>query len=76
MLSLQDMLDIAIRYPTRMADQMILACYERAYELGVRLRAPTRPRPNPPPERGARPRDGTDYERLVTSNTDTRRNHV
>ena len=71
--TLQQMLDIAMRHATAMADAMVVACYEKAHELGVRLRAPAA-RPDAP-ARGQRPAEKADWERMVRRNSDTRRNH-
>lgn len=76
-MTLQELLNIAMRYATAMSDAMILACYECAYEDGVTLSAPTRDdaRLHVWPTRGKRPKAETDYELMVKGNTDTRLNH-
>lgn len=76
-MTLQELLDIAMRYATALSDAMILACYECAYETGVKLRAPSREeaRSRAWQTKGKRPKSETDYERMVRLNTDTKRNH-
>ena len=57
-MTLQQLLDIAMRYAT-----------ECAYETGVKLQAPKRPRGWA--TKGKRPTNEPDYERMVRGNTDT-----
>ena len=77
-MTLQELLKIAMRYATRMSDALILACYERAYEDGIKLHAPTRAqaRSHAWPTKGKRPKHETDFEQMVVENSDTRHNHV
>lgn len=73
-MSLQELLDIACRHLTAMADAMVAACVQKALETGESIRV----------QRahgqwggiGARPGDGTDWKALVEGNTDTRATHV
>lgn len=76
--SLQELLEIALRYATAMSDAMVLAVYRIACKLGVRLARPSWPRERTSArvERGERPEDGADWRRLVETNADTRLNHV
>lgn len=73
-MSLQELLDIACRHFTSMADAMVAACLQKAVETGeaiiVRCERERRGR------RGERPREDTDWRALVEGNTDTRRTHV
>ena len=71
----QEMFEIACRYATAMADAMVLACLERAHELGVSLKRPA-PRPSVATARGTRPSEDVDWERMVRANCDTASNHV
>lgn len=71
--TLQELLEIAMRYATAMSDAMILACYECAYESGIKLQAPKRP--HGWRTKGERPRHEPDYERMVRGNTDTSAMH-
>jgi len=73
-LTLQQMLDIACRHATRMAEAMVAACQGRALETGERLRMPERRAPRAG-TRGQRPEPDTDWERLVSGNSDTRWMH-
>lgn len=76
MLSLQQLVDIAARHATAMADAMLRACVQRAVETGAPLRltgegasrkARGIARVSPPT-----PADDVDWERMVTGNRDTR----
>ncbi len=75
MLTLQQMLDIACRYATAMADAMVAACLGRAVETGERLLMP-RGHPTPTGRVGTRPAESIEWERMVRGNSDTRRCHV
>lgn len=75
MLSLQKLVEIAARHFTTMADAMVAACVAKAVETGEALDIPERgrtlrerlPKEDPtPPE---------DWERMVRTNSDTRRMH-
>jgi hypothetical protein len=72
--TLQEILDIAMRHTTALADAMVVACFQRAHELGLRLVA--RPRSGRARLAGARPAEDVDWERMVEGNGDTRWNHV
>ena len=80
--SLQELLEIALRYATAMADAMIVACYQKAHEVGVRLVRPKAGRSPRPSARGRDPRlplqeEGEpDWRRLMERNGDTRANHL
>ena len=80
MLTVQQMLDIAARHFTAMADAMVAACVAKAIEEGLPLVVPERPsgkrtrggapaRPAPSGER-------VEWRRLVERNSDTRWQHV
>lgn len=69
-MSLQQMLDIAMRYRTAMADAMVVACFQAAHELGVTLRATARP--SLVPSRGERPTEDVDWRRMVEGNREVR----
>jgi hypothetical protein len=66
MLTLQELLDIARRYATAMADAMIAACVQRAIETGETLTLR-----DAPPDEGRE----SEWDRMMRSNTDTRWNH-
>lgn len=66
MMDVQDLLDIAMGHRTAMADAMIVACFQRAHELGVVLSV-SRMR--------ERPGEALDWERMVSGNRDTRGMH-
>lgn len=73
-MSLQELLDIACRHFTAMADAMVAACVTKACETGELIdlrRSPARGAPI-----GIRPREDVDWERLVVGNADTRETHV
>ena len=74
MLTLQELWDIAHRHATKMATAMVAACLAKADELGVTLAKPpvTVMRTQ---ERGKRPTEHVEWERIVRANTDTARNH-
>lgn len=65
MLTLQNMLDIAMRHMTAMADALILACFEKAHETGTKLVTTNRKTSG----------QGEDFESMVRSNSDTHWNH-
>ena len=73
-MSLQELLDIAMRHLTSMADAMVSACLTKACATGehVELRARA---PGASP-RGERPEERVDWQALVEGNTDTRLQHV
>lgn len=73
-MTLQELLDIACRYLTSMADAMVAACLQKAVETGERLVLVGCP--EPAPRREARPEEDLDWERMVRCNTDTRTQHV
>lgn len=73
-MTLQELLDIACRYLTSMADAMVAACLQKAVETGERLDLGGFP--EPAPRRAARPVEEVDWERMVRCNTDTRTQHV
>ena len=73
-MTLQELLDIACRYLTSMADAMVAACLQKAVETGERLVLIGSP--EPAPRREARPEEDLDWERMVRCNTDTRTQHV
>lgn len=66
------MLDIAMRHATAMSDAMILACFQRAHELGVTL---TLARRDIVALRGERPSEDVDWEHMMRANADTRAMH-
>lgn len=73
-MSLQELLDIACRHFTAMADAMVAACLAKACETGERVdlrRGAARGAPT-----GLRPREDVDWERMVAGNADTRQTHV
>lgn len=76
MLTLQEILDIACRHLTPMADAMVRACVQRAQDTGERIREPTRPRPTTKSiDSYEIDFDDVDWERLMRENSDTRWNH-
>lgn len=66
---LADLMAIALRYPTAMADAMVDACVERAARTGEPLFAPDRRRRGR--SRGARPSEDVDWQRMVEGNRGT-----
>ena len=75
-MTLQEMLRIALRHFTAMADAMVAACVRKAAETGEPLAIPER---EAPPRRGRRPSaepDARGWVLMVERNSDTRRNHV
>lgn len=81
-MDVQELLDIAMRHATAMSDAMIVACFQRAHEMGKVLRVPTRPENTKPTRMAHTPGttsrlalDAGEYERMVRDNSDTRRNH-
>lgn len=74
-MTLQQMADIASRYFTTMADAMIAACVALALETGEALRIPERTSGG-----GARATyedaEARMFERMVRTNSDTRRFHM
>lgn len=76
MLSVQQMLDIAFRHATRMADAMVAACVEWSLRAGVVLADPERPRPDRRAPRGRLPEEDVDWRRMVEGNSDSRWTHV
>lgn len=74
-MTLQQIADIAARHFTRMADAMIAACVALALETGEALRIPERAKGG-----GARATyadaEARMFERMVRTNSDTRRFHM
>lgn len=83
MLTIQTLVDIAMRYATYMSDAMIIACIQRHYATGEPLVVPSRsPIDVPDPlgvplgaEAGYELVEG-EWRRLVEGNADTRWQHV
>lgn len=76
-MTVQEMLDIAGRYYTAMADAMIDACVEWATRTNTPLRESRRSAPSRRAEK--RPDDDMDHHewrRLMEGNSDTRHQHV
>jgi len=75
MLSLQELVEIAARYFTAMADAMLAACVAKALEAGEPLAMP--PRAKAPGGMRQEPilRGDVDWDLMVRSNTDTRWMH-
>lgn len=88
MLTVQEMLEIALRHATSMADAMVAACVAWSVETGVKLRGlvrcDARGRSHWGTERvtagtgadAAGVVDGVDWERMVRGNKDSRWQHV
>lgn len=80
-MDVQQMLDIAMRHATTMSDAMIVACFQRAHELGQSLAVPYRTsrvvvtQAVSAIEHARVALDAGEYERMVLGNSDTRRNH-
>lgn len=75
MLSIYDLLEIACRYNTAMAEAMTAACL---MALGVTMAVAGREQPTPPPTCSVPDGDEPDLEwdRMVRENTDTRYFHT
>ena len=71
-MTVQQMLGIACRYSTAMADAMVCACLQWSVDTGQALDLCPRAYSVC---RGDRPTDDPDWERLVSENTDSRWNH-
>ena len=75
MVSVQQMLDMASRHLTAMADAMVAACLAWSVETGVPLDIP-----HPHNEWGrpahVRPVEDTQWDRMVEGNSDTRWCHT
>lgn len=78
MLTVQQMLDIAGKYFTTMANAMIVACVQWANDTGGALVLPERmPRATVcVPDASIAATADLDWERLVRENSDTRWQHV
>lgn len=74
MLSLQELVEIAARHFTAMADAMVTACVAKSVDTGEVLNIPERL--SMPGPRGERPTEDVDWEGLVTRNSDSRWQHV
>ena len=76
-MTVQEMLDIAGRHFTAMADAMISACVNWAVRNKKPLRIPERDASARRPEkRPADELDDAEWRRLVEGNSDTRHQHV
>lgn len=76
-MTIQQLAAIAARYVTRMADAMIAACLARHLETGEPLDIPERRHESRPAYVGqAASNDEPDWERMVRTNSDTRRMHM
>lgn len=73
MLTVQQILEIASRHFTAMADAMVAACIAWSLETGTPLDIPER---QGQPTHMAGPADGVDWERMVRGNSDSRWQHV
>ena len=80
MLTVQQMIDIAARHFTAMADAMVAACVAKALEDGLPLSVPERPSGRSPgggaPARAVLDGGSVEWQRLVEGNSDTRWQHV
>ena len=76
MLTVQQMADIAARHATAMADAMIAACLAWSLRVGEPLTVPRRASMPTPSYEADATADGTDWERMVRTNTDTRWQHT
>lgn len=76
-MTLQEMLDIAMRYETYMADAMIIACIQRHHETGEPCVPRSRDRlaRGQPERRPAEEITEDELLRLVERNADTRMQH-
>ena len=74
MLTVQQMLGIASRHMTRMADAMVAACVAWLVEHGEPIDVPEGS--SGICERGVRPAEDVDWERMVRGNSDSRWQHV
>lgn len=80
-MDVQQMLDIAMRHATTMSDAMIVACFQRAHELGQSLAVPYRTsrvvvtQAVSALEHARVALDAGEYERMVRDNSDTRATH-
>lgn len=75
--SVHQILKIASRYYTAMADAMIAACVAFAAEHGIMLAMPERSAPAQSMTRvEATGDDGVDWQRMVERNSDTRHLHM
>lgn len=83
MLTIQTLVDIAIRHATYMSDAMIIACIQRHYATGEPLVVPSRSHIDEPASPGipsgavvATEVGEGDWQRMVEGNSDTRWQHV
>lgn len=72
-MGLQELLDIAARHATTMADAMVAACLTKAVATGEAIDVT---RLAGAPSRGERPSEDVPWRRMVERNTDTRLCHV
>ena len=72
--TVQQMLEIAMRHATAMADAMIIACFAKANEDGYALILPG-VKAAAVAGAGERPAEDVDWARMVAQNSDTRHNH-
>lgn len=71
MLTLAQLMAIALRYPTSMADAMVSACIDRAARTSEALWLPDRRR-HGHGRRGARPTEDVDFDRMMRTNAEVR----
>ena len=73
-MTVQEMLEIAVRYVTDMADAMVQACLAWSLATGTPLDIPERDAPPPivrhPPVPAAHAEEDPDWERMVRLNAD------
>lgn len=72
-MTLSELMAVACRHATAMADAMVEACIERAARTGEPLFAPDDRRRR---TRGARPVEDVDWRRLCEGNRESRAAHV
>lgn len=72
-MTLTELVGIASRYFTAMADAMVAACVAKALETGEYLEIPER---GPSKKRGEGPEPEPAWKLMVEGNTDTRWMHV
>lgn len=74
-MTLSELMAVACRHATAMADAMVEACIERAARTGEPLFAPD-DRRRRGRYRGARPEEDVDWRRLCEGNRESRAAHV